>query len=169
MTHRVLTIAATATLGLALLCAAASAQEQQLRTVARTGLFTLYPGRAARLHLVQLAGPPTLPTQVTLRLLDDRGRQVGRVDGELRVGGTLRLVVRNPPSGNRGGVPIRAEATLRTPATNVGTMPVMTLELVDERTLDVIPAASCPIAFDPRPQSGPVGYCGCELVSDFVS
>jgi hypothetical protein len=171
MRHRALSFAA-AVFALAALAPVAPAQAQKFRTVAKTGLFTLFPGHSARLHLVQLAGPPVQLTQVTLRLLDDRGRQVGVLTGELRARGVLHLTVQNPISGDRNGVLVRGEATLITKTNNFGTMPFLTLELVDEQTLTAIPAAACPIPYDPRGPTGPVGDsapCGCELVNDFVS
>lgn len=169
MTFRAHKLAAGAALALLLLAGDAGAQNPQLRTIARTGLVTLYPGRTARLHLVQLAGSPVQPTQVTLRLIDDRGKQVARIDGELRANGTLRLSLRNPANADRAGVPIRAEATLRTSTNNFGTMPFLTLEIVDDRTLDLVAVESCPIPYDPRDPAGPTsGSCGCVFENDIL-
>jgi len=153
---------------LSLAAAASDAQVQQIRTVARTGYYTLLPGHSVRVHVAQLAGGDPSNVEVTLKILNDRGALLGQTQGVLHPGGTIRLTVRNPQSGDRSGIAVRGEAVLVTPETNIGRTAYLTLELLNDRTLDAVPATNCPIKYDPRGQTGPVGNCGCELVSDFT-
>jgi hypothetical protein len=153
---------------LAFVAAASDAQERQIRTVVRTGYSTLFPGHSVRVHVAQLAGGDPSNVEVTLKILNDRGAQLGQIQGVLHTGGTVRLTVRNPQNGDRSGTAVRGEAVLVTPETNIGRTAFLTLELLNDRTLDAVPATSCPIKYDPRGQTGPVGNCGCELVSDFT-
>jgi hypothetical protein len=148
----------------------AAAQEPLFRTVARTGLHGLHAGHSIHLNLVDVGTDDPAPTQVRLRLLGEDGRVLRRLDGELRPGQSLRLSL-----ARRGGGPstapllVRAEATLTTPESNLAaTRPILTLELVNDKTLDTVPAATCPLAFDPRGQ-GPILNCDCDLVGSFTS
>jgi hypothetical protein len=119
------------------------------------------------LTVVDLGNRLVEPTQVRLRLLDGSGRVLARLEGELRPGQPLRLVAR--ARAERELPVVRAEATLETSLDNFGTTPIVTLELVNERSGDVAPAATCPLAYDPKGQSGPLLNCECDVVSDFTT
>jgi hypothetical protein len=102
-------------------------------------------------------------------MFDDRNRVVGVVNGEMRPGKAVRLTIKSRPADDRRGVALRGQATLRTSTANAGTQRILTLELVNDRTLEVASVVSCPLAaYDPRAPSGPVGYCGCHVVNDLL-
>jgi hypothetical protein len=141
--------------------APAMSQEQQLRAVARTGLHTLTRGHVAYLNLVDVGNAQTTEqTQVVLRFLDDNNRVVGRLTGVLRPGDALRLALPLPLGGNRDTLVVRAEATLVTPADNLGSRPILTLETFNQRTLDSFTTSECLIPWDPEEPGGRVGLCG---------
>ena len=142
--------------------APAAAQEPMERAIARTGLYTVQRGHSASLHLVDVGDRAEVePMAAVIRLLDSRDRVVGRVEGVLRPGQPLRLVVPQSPAGNRNPVVLRAEATLVGPAGNFASRPILTLETLDERSADSFTAASCAIPWDPEGPGGRVtGDCG---------
>jgi hypothetical protein len=153
--------------GAALAAAApASAQEERVRTVVRTGLYSLNRGHTAHLNLVDVGNrQEAAPTQVVLRLLDDRNRVVGRLAGVLRPGQPLRLAVPLPLAGNRSALVVRAEATLLTPVGNLGSSPILTFEMFNDRTLDSFTTTSCPVPYDPEGVGGRLSAScgGCQI------
>jgi hypothetical protein len=139
----------------------AHAQEPQLRAVVRTGLYSLNRGHTAHLNLVDVGDrQQTTPTQVVLRLLDDRNRVVGRLSGVLRPGQPLRLAVPLPFGGNRAPLVVRAEAILLTAADNLASSPILTFEMFNDRTLDSFTSTTCLVPWDPEGVGGRVGFCG---------
>lgn len=136
----------------------AQAEAGQVRTVASTGLFTLHGGHTVHLHLIDLGDRRAEATTAVLKLVDGQNRVVKRLRATLRPGKPLRLTMPGPDS---GPLVVRAEAVLLTGDTNLTTAPMLTVEVVNDATLDAFTTESCLVPFDPEGTGGRVlGDCG---------
>lgn len=132
------------------------AQGTSLQIVASTGLHTLAVRHTMRVRLVEVGEAE--PIEVELRLLDPEDRVVRSVRGVLAAGDPVQLSLQGPPQGARA---LRAEAVLVTTRSNLGTAPVLTVEVVNQQTLDSFTTTSCAIPYDPKGTSGEVlASCG---------
>ena len=138
------------------------AQTTRLQTTASTGLHLLANRHTMHVFLVQV-GEAVEPTEVELRVLDAQDRELRNVRGVLVAGEPVRLSLEGPSQGARA---VRVEAVLVTSRTNLGTAPVLNVEVVNQLTLDSSTASSCPIPYDPKGSGGEVlGNCGggCQI------
>ena len=141
----------------------AAQAQPTVETDATTGLYSLPRGHSAVVYLADVGGRDAGPTLATIELFAADNSVIRRVSGEISPGHPLRLVAPGPDS---GVIAFRARATLRTPQSNVLSAPVMTVEIFNQLTFDVIANATCLLKYDPEGTGGRVlGNCGgdCEL------
>lgn len=145
--------------------AGTSASEAHRHVEATTGLFGLYPRHTVVVSLVDLGRENAPPLDTELQLVGADDRPVARAEGRVKPGAPLTLTVdRRDVAPGRDRLPVRAVARV-TPGGEAPRKLILTVEVVNNRSLDFTIAERCPLpgSEDPPPRLVPIGDCGCVV------